>query len=92
MSRTIDSVAMGISQPSLARYTLRAYLIQGCEIPVFKKLMPDLEEGSLTARMKIRVSIGSNSIEWPLRINDKVGEGVSLHLFHDIKTYSFITC
>ena len=72
MSRSIESKAASLPPPEVALYTLRAFLIQGCEIPVFKKLLPDLDEGSLTARMKIKISIGKNSVEWPLRTNDKV--------------------
>jgi hypothetical protein len=39
--------------PKMSLYTLRAFLVQGCEIPIFNKLLPDLEEGSTIARMKV---------------------------------------
>jgi hypothetical protein len=44
----------GAPAPKAALFTLRAFLVQGCEVPVFNKLLPDLEEGSTVARMKVR--------------------------------------
>jgi len=69
--KSIDLGAAGAPVPRNALYTLRAYLIQGCEIPVFNKLLPDLEEGSTVARMKVRVCIGANTIEWGFAANNK---------------------
>jgi hypothetical protein len=58
-------------QPKNASYTLRAFLVQGCEIPEFKKLLPDLEEGTNIAKMKVKICIGDNSIEWSYASNQK---------------------
>jgi hypothetical protein len=53
--KTIDHLGIGgAPAPKVALYTLRAFLVQGCEIPVFHNLLPDLEEGSTVARMKVR--------------------------------------
>mmetsp|Transcript_30125 Transcript_30125/g.35520 ORF Transcript_30125/g.35520 Transcript_30125/m.35520 type:complete len:1909 (+) Transcript_30125:29-5755(+) len=57
--------------PKQANYVLRGFLIQGCEIPEFKNILPDLEEGTNIAKMKVKITIGANSIEWDYASNGK---------------------
>ena len=55
----------------MAKYTLRAFVGQGCEIPMFSRLVNAVGESGSVAKMKVRICIGSASIEYPYAINKK---------------------